>query len=665
MSPVAPKRFARLLAAMTGVAMMVAATGLVVAPPATSQEGRTVTVTPDEGLANDVVTVEWSGFRPTTGFGLFGVIVLQCQANPTSLADCFTDSPFPQLGEGSRQLASTGPDGRGSTRFEVRPSANLPRLGCSEANPCSILVFENDGIPTAEGALHPTSVVVPISFARSQADCPPVRNFDVRIDGAASAAPLFYRWAADLCTAGSPLIVDYTETSSTSGRENFLEGLVDLGITSQAALPSEVEAHPERGDFSYAPVGLTAVTVVTNMRNPLTGEQLSDIVLSPRLVTRLITDSNVAGFLSDPELRRLNPGVLFPTVNTSAPLLRAERNASTRMVTSWITSDQASMQFIAGQDTFGVPVNSAYRNYPYPRDLFENVAQSSQFLPRTGQRPVALRMFYGVRPSGENRENTTETAFFGIVDLPTAKRFGLAPARIINAAGVPVAPTTESVMAGYDAMVRDASGVLSPDFSSTTGSAYPLVKVDYAMVPAQSVTPERDAAIAGLLRYAIGSGQSDMPQGYLPLPAALIEQTEVVAAGLDPDPVEPPAPPAGIQDPGGGLAAGQGLPGFAPTSFGSSGGGSISGPAGVARPGGAPSGSGNGTGGEEMAAINNAGGTELVAERVLPALATTRGNMLLPLLMLMAGLGFVGWGVGEVRPAYRRTRSWMMERGKS
>lgn len=662
MGTVSRKRFARVLATIVGVAMLMAATGLAIAPPATSQVGRTATVSPDGGLANDVVTVRWEGFRPTTGLGLYSVIVLQCRANPTSLDDCFTDAPFPQLGEGSRQLASTGPDGRGSTPFEVRPAANLPSLGCSETNPCSILVFENDGVPPPDGALHPTSVVVPIAFARSQADCPPVRDFDVRIDGAASAAPMFYRWAAQLCTASSPLVVDYTETSSTTGRENFLAGLVDVGITSQAASAQEVDAHPERGEFSYAPVGLTALTVATNMRNPLTGEQLSNIVISPRLVTRLVTDSSISSFLTDPELRQLNPGVLFPTLSTSAPLLRAERNAATRLVTSWMASDPASMRFVAGEDPFRVPVNSAYRNYPYPRDLFENVSQSSQFVPRTGQRAVALRMFYGVRPAGENQENTTETAFFGIMDLPTAERFGLATARIVNAAGVPVAPTPESILAGYAAMTTDGNGVMSPDFTSPDPGAYPLVKVDYAMVPAASVTPERSAAIASLLRYGIGPGQDSLPQGYLPLPDDLVARAEAVAAGLDPAPAPTAGPGVGGETPSGTPVVGQGPSAFVPSSFSS---GGFSGSRATSNSGGASS---SGTGSEadgEQAAVNNAGSGDLVVERVLPALATPSGNLLLPLLLLVAGLGFVGWGAGEVRPFARRVKVWMSSRSAS
>lgn len=663
MRTVSGKRFARVLAMTVGVAMMIAATGLAVAPPATSQEGRTASVSPDGELANDVVTVRWEGFRPTSGLGLFGVIVLQCRGNPVSLDDCFTDAPFPQLAEGSRQLGSTGPDGKGSIRFEVRPSANLPKLGCREADPCSILVFENDGVPTPNGTLHPTSVVVPISFARSQADCPPVRDFDVRIDGAASAAPLFYGWAAELCTAASPLIVDYTETSSTTGRENFLEGLVDLGITSQAASAQEVDAHPERGGFDYAPVGLTAVTVATNMRNPLTGEQLSDIVISPRLLTRLVSDSNVAGFLTDPELRQLNPGVLFPTVNSSPPLLRAERNAATRMVTSWMAADPAASRFIAGDDSFRVPVNSAYRNYPYPRDLFENVGQSSQFLPRTGQRAVALRMFYAVRPAGENRENTTETAFFGVVDLPTAERFGLATVRIVNAAGVPVAPNTESIMAGYAAMSTDGDGVMAPDYASSNPAAYPLVKVDYAMVPTEFATAGRAAAVAGLLRHGIGPGQDSLPRGYLPLPAELIARTEAVAAGLDPAPEPSAGPEVGDGSSAGAPVTGQGPSAFvSPSSFN---GGGVSGGRVASGSGGTMTNPLGASTVEELAAVNNAGSGDLVVERVLPALATPGGNLLLPLLLLVAGLGFVGWGAGEVRPVARRVKTFMASRSAS
>ena len=72
--------------------------------------------------------------------------------------------------------------------------------------------------------------------------------------------------------------------------------------------------------------------------------------------------------------------------------------------------------------------------------FFENVAQSANFLPRQGQINVALKMFYGISPSGTTPLNPTEIGLIGIVDFPTAQRFGLPTAKLVNAAGAAVAP---------------------------------------------------------------------------------------------------------------------------------------------------------------------------------------------------------------------------------
>lgn len=521
---------ARLAAAMTGVVLIGSAVpALLPAATATDAGGRQAAVDKATGLANEVVTVSWSGFRPTTNAGDFAVVVYQCRANPTSTADCFTGEPFPALAEGNRQIGRTGQNGTGSVPFEVRPAANLPQLGCSATNPCSIVVFENDGVPPPPDGLPATAVVVPIAFAPSQADCPPITRFDLRTDGASSSAGALYAWSAALCRDASPFVLDYTETSSTAGRENFLEGLVDLGITSMSADEEELEAHPGHREFAYAPIDLTAVVVVVNMRDPFTGNQISDLVLSPRLVARLVTDSNVASFLADPELRELNPRTRFPSVGLSHPLLRAERNAATYLLTRWMTSSPGAQQFLAGADAYGVSRNSSYAGIPYPRHLFENIAQSSEFLPRTGQRNVALRVFYGVRPTGASRESSEQTGFIGVVDLPTARRFGLPTARILNAAGVAVAPTQESILAGYQAMRADEHGVLVADVTALDPAAYPLVKVDYAMVPIAPASPVLVANLKRVLQYATGDGQANLPAGYVPLPSALRQRTQQVA----------------------------------------------------------------------------------------------------------------------------------------
>jgi hypothetical protein len=67
-------------------------------------------------------------------------------------------------------------------------------------------------------------------------------------------------------------------------------------------------------------------------------------------------------------------------------------------------------------------------------------------------------------------------------------------------------------------------------------SAYPLTMVTYAMAPTCGLTPAKASAIATLLRYAASDGANtagvqpgQLAPGYLPLPAAMRQQTLAVA----------------------------------------------------------------------------------------------------------------------------------------
>lgn len=103
-------------------------------------------------------------------------------------------------------------------------------------------------------------------------------------DGSATSAGLFYDWAAKLCNGDNAVVVDYTENSSTTGRENFLAGLTDFGVTALPATAEELAAHPDYRDFNYIPIVASAVVIAYNFTDPFTGQPLDNLVLSPRLV---------------------------------------------------------------------------------------------------------------------------------------------------------------------------------------------------------------------------------------------------------------------------------------------------------------------------------------------------------------------------------------------
>ena len=488
---------------------------------ATGTNSRGGIVSPGTSLTNEVVTVSWTGFTPTLPNGLYGVLIVQCKGTPASLSDCYTVEPYPDLANGTRVMSTTGTDGTGSARIEIRPAAYLPLLNCSATNACSVMVYENDGQPIPVGGLPASRVIVPISLAPSQADCPDITDFDVRADGSATAAGLFYEWAAKLCTGDNAVVVDYTENSSTTGRENFLSGLTDFGVSALPATAEELAAHPDHREFSYVPLVGSATVVAYNFTDPFTGQPLDNLVLSARLVTRIITNSSLETFFQDRELQRLNPGVRFPTSVLARPLIRAERNADTRIVTSWIASNSTAQSFLTGNDSFRIAVNPGYIGYTYPQDLFETVSPDSLYLPRQGQRLVSLKLFYGVTPTGTARENTTTTGIIGIVDLPTAKRFGLKVAKIAQSDGTSVAPTDASILAGIADMESTPEGLLIADTTPDDLTAYPLVKIDYALVPKTFASQTKVDKIKRLLQFGLTDGQMALPAGYVALPEAL------------------------------------------------------------------------------------------------------------------------------------------------
>jgi len=499
---------------------------------ATGTGGRTGTVSPGVDLSNEVINISWSGFRPTTQQNIYTVIIMQCKANPVSLADCFTAEPFPDLANGNRLLDSTAADGTGSAQFEVRPASNLPQLACSATNPCSILVYENDALPIQAGSLPDARVVIPITFAPSQADCPTITDFDVRVDGSATSAGLFYSWAARICQGESSVVLDYTETSSTTGRENFLAGLIDFGVTALPATEEELSHHPEHRDYSYAPIAASAVVVAYNLTDPFTGLRVENLVVSPRLVARLVTNSSVETIVRDRELLNINPTVRFPTNGINPILVRAERNAATTILTSWMSADPEAKKFLANTDTWRVALNSSYVGYSYPRDAFELVDNDSRYLPRQGQKNIATRMFYGVSPTGTQAEVTSARGVIGIVDLPTAKRFGLQVAGLLMPNGSVVQVTDDSILRGIADADLSAAGTLVADPTPEDPLAYPMIKVDYAMVPKTFDTEEKIADVRRVLNYAVGDGQSLLPSGYITLPDLMRAETRKIVDAI-------------------------------------------------------------------------------------------------------------------------------------
>jgi hypothetical protein len=144
-------------------------------------------------------------------------------------------------------------------------------------------------------------------------------------------------------------------------------------------------------------------------------------------------------------------------------------------------------------------------------------------------------------------------AIMSLTDSPSAALFGIQTARLSRAGDDGstrqfVAADSAGMTAAVASMkANTVPGVLEPDPSAVAPNAYPLTELTYAVsAPLQLDTASRQN-YAYLLDYASGAGQTpglqqgQLPNGYAPLPAALLRQT-AAAAGLITSLTAPAAP---------------------------------------------------------------------------------------------------------------------------
>jgi hypothetical protein len=528
--------------------------GALVAGGGASAQPRSLAVTPATELANQVVQVSWTGFNPTVGESNT-VTIYQCTEQPRSVLDDCSTVLRPPSGpnEGTAVYdAITRADGTGSALIEVRPAQQLPTLDCSADNPCSIVAFENDGAPLPAAGLPTSAATAPLRFAPSAADCPPSERADVRTEGSASAAHALYTWAARVCTGTNPLDLDYTETNSIAGRRDFLNGSVDVGLTSSPATVEEL-AVPGHRSFAYAPLDITGVAIGFNVTDTVTHERIPEMNLTPRLVAMLIAAPSPLHLFQDPEFAALNGRYHWPTF-TQAPLLRGEQNADTLLLTGWLQNDRAARAFLDGNDP-NARVDAYWKSVVYPTDIFEarNPNTIGNYNPRTGTLTNARRLFNFQAPGDGVAVSRRDDGILGVMDIVTARQFGFPVARLQRANAAPgdpfVAPDAAGLQAGLGAMKANADGVTRWADVSAANGAYPLVKLDYAMVPTSGMTAAQAQDIARFLDYVAGDGQREgtLTPGYVALTDELRAQTlaardAVLVGAATPTPAPSPAP---------------------------------------------------------------------------------------------------------------------------
>ncbi|MBV8994286.1 MAG: hypothetical protein JO287_11460 [Pseudonocardiales bacterium] len=303
--------------------------------------------------------------------------------------------------------------------------------------------------------------------------------------------------------------------SPLSGASFALRQLTRPGADDQPDPPDQA---PPNQPLAYAPVGLAGLAIAFNIDHQppadappdqlqLDGQRFTSMKLTPRLVTKLLTQSyqgavvgspdylknNPAGLTVDPEFLELNPEYQeFANVTTPPDALVQLRGSDlTSLLWSWIKADPDASAFLAGTpDKFGMVINPNNKNLALPTSTFlrndQSCTDSTLGNGVTGKlctldaHPFTNDMHYAGRSAsrGDSQARTTvvgpdgttpipkkldpqapgQRALLAVVDTATAARYGLPTAALRNAAGQFVAPTTASLQAGQAAMKPNGYG---------------------------------------------------------------------------------------------------------------------------------------------------------------------------------------------------------------
>jgi len=424
-------------------------------------------------------------------------------------------------------------------------------LTCDPTHPCALVVEISAGTETAFQTLK-------LDFADADplAACGGAAAGALNTGGSDEISDAWAAWTRDECArtgSGAPTRASFTDERAAV--TSFAQGDLDIAYTAagydaKVGLPS-VPAASRRAAVAI-PIALNASVIAAGggQHQLVNGIPLGDKARYPDASLEL-TAAETGALLGggQPWISRLdkpygndivtrNPvlqGILYaPDAGVYAP---SETLSSTWYMTSYLSS-------LAPSD-FVRPTVAP----PAPHGPTASLALS--------QPPFNEINLYTGRPSLQKvmfpeAISATDGPVWSMTDLASARALGITPVAL-ESGGDFVAPTAAAMDAAVADMKPDAAGVLIPDpgaVARATPAAgatkpYPLTYVIYALVPAQPLVDQSTCALRltseqhlyEWLRYLTGAGQSNLPEGMEPLPAALAAQARADIAKVGATPV--------------------------------------------------------------------------------------------------------------------------------
>ena len=312
--------------------------------------------------------------------------------------------------------------------------------------------------------------------------------------------------------ANSRVVVSYTGSGSTTGRNRFKDKTVDFAASD---IPYGVQdgtsydPPPTTRGFAYMPDTAGGTTFMYNL--VIAGHRVTNLRLSGAalagIFTRTITSWN------DKAIQQDNPGLTLPAI-AIVPVVRSDGSGATAQFTQWLVATQSPIWNAYCVKTGRSPCTQT-SNYP----VVDGIIAQSGDLGVSG---------YVHQPQA--------VGSIGYVEYSYALNTGFPVAKVLNSAGYYTEPTAGHVAvsllkAQINMDQADPNKYLTQDLSqvyvNSDPRTYPLSSYSYLILPTTTegnFTADKGFTLGDFGKYLLCEGQNQVDTlGYSALPINLVK----------------------------------------------------------------------------------------------------------------------------------------------
>jgi phosphate transport system substrate-binding protein len=342
----------------------------------------------------------------------------------------------------------------------------------------------------SEFVLSLTVILLAISLTILSADCLAQTQMVLVTTGSTMPQPLYVLWGDEYHKLHSETELRYLPVGTSESADRILSGAGDLG-GGDAPIP-EVQLKGAAHGAVELPTVLVGIAVFYNVPGSATSVRLSGPALANIYLGKTTS-------WSDPEIARLNSDSKLPDLPIKV-LHRTDGKGSNYIFSDFLSKLSPEFRAKVGTNVSPKwPVGAAFSRC---QDLLASAAET----------PGSI----------------------GYAELRCGEGSGLSIARIRNAAGEFVKPSTKSIsdvaLAMESKMIDDFRASLT---NAPGKGSYPIASFTWFYVPVRRQDVQRSHAVKEYLNWVYASGQEiAQAQGYVALPPSVLQKVRATVASL-------------------------------------------------------------------------------------------------------------------------------------